>query len=344
MWTTGQLVYKFRHFSSNGIDFLVVLFYYSVMKKLDKIMACILVFAALSVLIFFLFNTDLTKKKKTKDGIYAKDITISASFRSLTIYIGNCLYFKQNPYSITPSDYNMGVDIKILNYVGEEKSGASFADNCFKANETGVFYLKFEVKTAYDTIKYDKIKITVSSNSNECESVSFTHDAISTTVNETLNLRDYLKINNLIGGEIYYKTFDGKLSGSIFNPDKMGSYYIEVGIDKGDYLIFDGLTVIVNSEANIGIRLYDDKDVLIKEGDTVIVKLSQNVLMFSYIVDGLNYQLVRIEIENNELVSLQSSDAPIIVFNLIAVGGTKVVVSTPNKEYCFAFYIIVESA
>ena len=345
MWTTYLVVYKFRLFSSNSIDFLAILNYYSDMKRLIiKILSVIFIGAVIGAFVYFLFNVDLDSSKKTKKGIYATGITIDC-FRSLTLYVGNYLQFNDAPYTIIPSDYNLGVDIKILNHIGEEKSGASFENNCFKATETGLFYLKFEVKTAYNTVKYDKIKITVTADPSECESVSFTQESKTITVNEILDLNEFLVVSNMVGGEIYYKASDGEIKETIYAPPgNIGKYFVEVGINKGDYSIVGKFNVTVSSVTNIGIRLYGLNNVLIKDGQTVKINLNQKILEFSYIIDGLIYQLVRVEIENSEIVSLQSSDAPIIVFDLHKVGQTKVIIRIPNRDYKFTFFVNVESA
>lgn len=314
------------------------------MKRIGITIMVILSIALTSFLIVLLFRVDFGKNDKNTDQeIYATDITINTEFRSLTLYVGNTLKFASNPYGVTPSNYNQGVEIKILNYVGEEREGATFQNNSFKASETGTFYLRFIVKTKYNTTKYDGIKISVVDKIDEsCKCVILKQDATTISVKETVDISEFVTIYNLGVSNLIYKSSGGRMNGSIFIPDGLGSYNIEIIIDNGDYLIFNYFTVVVNVDDEINIALYDVANNKIGNGEYVKCSLSNEILMFSYIVEGLISQLITIEVKNKEIVSLISSDAPIIIFELANVGETEIIIKIPNKSYEFKFYLKVE--
>ena len=286
---------------------------------------------------------DFASDNDNTTEIYATDITISADFRSLTLYVGNSLKFKGNPYEVKPNNYNQGVEIKILNYLGQEKEGATFIDNCFKANKTGTFYLNFIVKTKYNTTKRDSIKISVKNNIDEGYKCIFLKQNVkSITAKESLDISEFVIPYNLGLSNLKYVCSYGRMDGSIFNPNGLGSYNIEIIIDEGDYLIFNIFTVIVNVDEDVGVSLYDVSNNKIENNEIINISLKDKILLFSYIVEGLKNQRIIVEIENIKIVSLISSDAPIIILELNSVGETEIVVKIPNNSYEFKIIVIVE--
>ena len=313
------------------------------MKRLRITFAVISTISLIVFLALTLFNGDFRKDKESAEEIFATDITISVEFRSLTLYLGNTLKFNDNPYVVTPSNYNQGVEVKILNYIGQEKEGAIFKDNCFKATEAGTYYIRFIVKTKYNTTKYDTIKISVIDKIDEnCKSVITKQEASTISTKESLDVADFISVNNLGGSSLRYKATGGIMNGSIFIPKGMGTYTIEIIIDNGDYLIVSFFTVVVELDDEIGISLYDVTDRKINYGDSITYILSDQVAMFSYIVDGLIKQIITVEITNKEIVSLMSCDAPIIVVELTNIGETEIIIKIPNNNYEFKFNLIVQ--
>ena len=300
--------------------------------------------ALTSFLLYVLFEKDLgSNEETTTDEIYATDITITANFRSLSLYVGNSLKFSENPYTVTPANYNQGVEIKILDNLGKEKEGATFIDNCFTPLKTGAFYLKFIVKTKYNTFKQDTIKISVLDKPDESyKSVILNQDAKVISLNEVLDVSEFVSVYNLGKSELKYNASNGRMDGSVFVPNGVGSCTIDVVIDNGDYLIYNTFTVIVSTKENIDFLLYDITNTKIENGERIICSLDKKILMFSYMIEGFSSQLITVEIKNEEIVSLISSDAPIIIFKLVGVGETEIIIRIPNKAYEFKLVLLVE--
>lgn len=306
-------------------------------------LSVIFTIALIACVSLVLFKNHDGNKNNTVEERYATDITISVDFRSLTIYLGNRLKFKDNPYTVAPLDYNQGVEIKIFNYLGKERDDANYKDNCFVAEKTGTFYIRFIVKTKYDTEKYDVLKITVVDKIDDnCKGVVLHEDAKVITINESLDISSFVDVYNLGTGSLRYACENREISGSIFYPNGIGSYNIEVIIDNGDYLIYDIFIVIVENNEDIGIALYDIGNKKIESGETVKCLLDDKFLLFSYIVEGITFQRIKVEIENKEIVSLISSDSPIIQLELAKIGETEIIIKIPNKAYEFKFMLIVE--
>lgn len=312
------------------------------MKRLGCRSLVLLIIASLSVLICFIFRTDPDSTNKKDEKIYATDITISADFRSLTLYLGNSVKFTDIPYTVKPTEYNQGVEIKIYNSVNQEREGASYENNCFIATETGVFYIRFIVKTKYDTTKYDTIKITVTDKPDETyKSVVLLQKARTITMKETLDIANFVNVYGLGMSIITYKCDTVDMDDSVFKPTNVGTYKIEIIINCDNYLIFDIFTVVVNSCEDINIVLYDVTNTKIERETKYNCILSNTVVIFSYIVEGLNNQRITVQVENDKIVSFISSDAPLIILELIDMGETEIIIKIPNNSYTFSFKIIV---
>lgn len=312
------------------------------MKRLGLTISSILVIACISALAVVLFGSG-NKNGKIQHEVYATDITISTEFRSLTIYVDNYLKFKNDPFKIAPSDYNLGVEVKILNYLDKERDDASFANNCFKATSAGAFYLRFYVKTKYGTTKFDTLKITVKDKSdNTYESILLTKEIATISNNEQIDISQYVMPYNINSEDVKYMSIFGILQGSIFAPNGMGNYDIIIFKESEEYLIYNIFTVCVTTDVNVYIDLYDVKNNKISNGDTVYYKLSDEVLLFSYIVEGMVSQLINVEISNNKIVSLISSDAPIIILKVHAVGETEINLKIANKNINLKVILIIQ--
>ena len=313
------------------------------MKRLGVTLSVIFTIALIACVSVVLFKNYDGNKSDTVEERYATDITISVDFRSLTIYLGNRLKFKDNPYTVAPLDYNQGVEIKIVNYLGKERDDATYKDNCFVAEKTGTYYIRFIVKTKYNTEKYDVLKITVVDKIDDnCKGVILYEDAKVITINESLDISSFVELYNLGTGRLSCVCKTGKILGSIFYPTGIGSYNVEVGIDNGDYFIYDIFIVIVENNEDIGIALYDISNKKIESGENVKCILGDKFLLFSYIIEGVTFQRIKVEIENKEIVSLISSDSPIIQLELTKVGETEIIIKIPDKAYEFKFMLIVE--
>ena len=288
-----------------------------------------------------MFEADFSKKGKLENEIYATNITITTE-RSLTIYTGNKVYYKNKPYIISPANYNQGVEIKILNYLGKEKTGATFSDNCFNATEPGTYYLRFTVKTKYNTTKYDAIKIKVIDEAPDCQAIKLLVPLKVITINESVNLLQYVTSYNLAGKELTFSLNNKIIENAIFSPSSVGSYKIKAYIDNGDYLIFEFFEIIVKNDLKISIKLYDIKNSIVTAESKVECLLKNQILMFSYIVEGLTSQIINIEINNKEIVSCISSDSPIIIFELLDKGETEIIIKIANKDISFKFYLLVK--
>lgn len=311
------------------------------MKRLLKFVSVVSVLMAITVFIYLLFNVDWAESNDDFEEVYATDITISASFRSLTLLSGNSLEFNANPYNITPKNYNMGVEVKILNYLGRDKEGGQFKDNCFKASGLGAYYLRFVVKTGYNTTKHDVIKITSSEEISTQQAITCTLKTKTITINEEINLDNYFTFYNLNNSKSYYMCDNTIINSTIFKPKKVGSYNIKAVIDNGDYLICEQLTLIVNS-SDLGIKVYLEPNIPIANNSTIKVDLNKQIVMFSYIVEGITSQLITVEIENKEIVSLISKDSLLIVLKIEKKGLTKITIKPKEKDFTFIFYILVE--
>lgn len=319
------------------------MYYYADMKRLGLTLLVTFMIALTSFLFFILFKKDFgSKENNTENEIYATDITISTEFRSLTLYVENNLKFTKTPYLIVPLNYNQGVETKILDYLGKEKEGAIFKDNFFTATKTGTYYLRFIAKTKNST-KYDVIKITVIDKVDEnCKSIILKEEAKTISSNENLDISQFIMVYNLGISHLKYKSLEGRMYGSIFIPEGPGNYIIEIIIENVDYLIYTNFIVVVNSEKEISISLYDVANKKIEYGEDFVCSLDSKMLLYSYIVEGLTSQLIMIEVYDNEIVSLVSSDAPIIIFELKNIGETEIVIKIPNNNYKFKFNLKVE--
>lgn len=291
----------------------------------------ILIVFLLAVVTVFVGSLVFDVSNSIGKDVYATEIKVVNVPREIELVFGNAILFEDNPFKITPNNYEGEVEVDVLDYLMRPTDMANYVKGVFRADKIATFLLKFKIKNKNGNYLYDILKIKVVDKQEAYGGwIKVTENSISATYGETVDLSCLASAVNTKESMVYY--LDGKEITSSFVPTSLGNQKIYAGIREDCYIKCVDISVYVGETENPSWCVYDKFNQLVSDNDTIEVSLKDGYLMLCYEVLGKRNQSITICSDNTDCVEILSCNAPIINLKLKSVGESRLTLSCANNS------------
>lgn len=279
----------------------------------------ILIVFLLAVVTVFVGSLVFDVSNSIGKDVYATEIKVVNVPREIELVFGNAILFEENPFEITPNNYEGEVEVDVLDYMMRPTDMANYSKGVFMADKVASFMLKFKIKNKNGNYLYDILKIKVVDKQEAYGGwIKVTENSISATYGETVDLSSLASAVNAKESMVYY--LDGKQIDTSFSFKNLGNNKIYAGIKEGKYIKCVEIGVYVNETEKFALSIWDKFNNPISNGDSIEVDLKDKYLMLCYEVLGKSVQTIEISSSNSDCVFVQSCNAPIINLKLNCKG------------------------
>lgn len=278
---------------------------------------------------------------KIDKNIYATSISVNNLPREIILYKNNSLQFSITPYTVQPDTCTMEVQASITDYRGNIVENAEYINNTFRASSKGTYYLTFSVASSKNHSIKDTIKIIVVDEIDAVDDyIELTSRSKTIYLGDSVNFEDFYIHKKASNSQLEYKINNALSKNNIFIPNSVGKYTISITLNKGDYLFFDEIKIFVEEKPSKSFEITDQFNSTIENNETKHYLLSQETIIFSYIIGNSISQDLTCNSSNTNVLQITSCFAPIIVVDLINQGSADIIIRFNNE--IFIINVIVE--